>query len=237
MAWWLGSTGAVADPIKRAVGNAYINLMRCPSSPLSLTYNTGNLSTGGNLPVQTTDYVVIGGSNLHQTVENVNSNAQWSAGGCFVPNESVRFARITDGTSNVLMIGEQGNFSYSGTGLTTKNDDRMGAADNTCMWMGSKNGKPPKGGTNVCGGSCGTGGTNDGRCYNLVVARYAVNLRTRPTGGAGRSQCNVPFRSAHPGGAQFGIGDGKVTFVSENIDLDMFRNMCDKDDGISVRIP
>jgi prepilin-type N-terminal cleavage/methylation domain-containing protein len=235
--WWLGSTGAPADVLKRAVGGVIINLMRCPSSPMVQSYQTANLTTGGNVPVQATDYVVIGGSDLHSSSENVNNGAIWSGGGCFVPNESVRFATITDGTSNVLMIGEQGNFSYSGTGLATKNDDRMGAADNTCLWMGSKNGKKPTGATNVCGGGCGTAGNNDGRCYNVVTARYAINLKTRPTGGAGRSQCNVPFRSAHPGGAQFGIGDGKVTFVSENIDLVMFKNMCDKNDGNPVRIP
>lgn len=238
LAWWLGSTGAASDPIKTAVGGAYTNLLKCPSSPLPPTVATGAFSTGAAaVQVQATDYVVIGGSSLHTSRENVNNSAIWSAGGAFVPNDAVRFAKITDGTSNVLFIGEQGNFSFSGTPAITKNDDRMGRADNTAMWMGSKNGKAPLGATNVCGGGCGTAGNNDGRCYNVVTARYAINRRDRPAGGAGVSQCNVPFRSTHPGGAQFGIGDGKVTFVSENIDLTMFLRMCDKDDGNPVRIP
>jgi hypothetical protein len=230
MDFWLGTTNANVDAIKNAAGGVFITLMTCPSSPMAKEKNPGGTV---NPRLQMTDYVPIAGSDLHPSTENVNNNARWSAGGCFVPNTAVRFAAITDGTSNVLVLGEQGYFTFAGA---TKNDDRAGGVGSG-IYMGSKNGRIPNGGTAVCGGGCGTAGNNDGRCYNLTTARYAINTRNRPAGTNGSDRCNTVFNSAHAGGAQFAIGDGKVTFVSENIDLVMFKRMCDKDDGNSVKIP
>ncbi|MEZ6064407.1 MAG: DUF1559 domain-containing protein [Planctomycetaceae bacterium] len=232
--WWLGSANAGTVLIKGAVGGASIEMFNCPSSPLLNQKTTGGTP---NVSIQMTDYVPIAGSDLHPTTENVNNNARWSAGGVFVPNKAVRFADMTDGSSNILVMGEQGYFAFSGAALTTKHDDRAGGNSTGGIYMGSKNGKVPSGGTSVCGSGCGTAGNNDGRCYNMTTARYAINTRTRPAGSVGPAECNTIFRSAHPGGAQFGIGDGKVTFVSENIDLTMFKRMCDRDDGNPVTIP
>ncbi len=45
------------------------------------------------------------------------------------------------------------------------------------------------------------------------------------------------FRSAHPGGAQFCMGDGKVTFFSENIDYQTYQRLGGRRDGRPVRVP
>ena len=42
---------------------------------------------------------------------------------------------------------------------------------------------------------------------------------------------NGAFTSRHPGGAQFGCGDGHVSFVNENIDFDMYRALSTRAGG------
>ena len=36
---------------------------------------------------------------------------------------------------------------------------------------------------------------------------------------------NYSFKSMHTGGGHFGMGDGRVTFISNNIDYNLYRNM------------
>jgi prepilin-type processing-associated H-X9-DG protein len=31
------------------------------------------------------------------------------------------------------------------------------------------------------------------------------------------------FNSNHPGGANFGFGDGRITFITDNINIDLYR--------------
>lgn len=47
---------------------------------------------------------------------------------------------------------------------------------------------------------------------------------------------NYSFKSRHPGGAQFGIGDGSVNFVSETIDLTIYRSLATMSGGESVQL-
>jgi len=42
------------------------------------------------------------------------------------------------------------------------------------------------------------------------------------------------FGSFHPGGCQFGLADGSVHFVSETIDLNLYRQMAIRDDGLPL---
>ena len=45
---------------------------------------------------------------------------------------------------------------------------------------------------------------------------------------------NVPFRSNHPGGAQFALVDGSTQFIESNIDLNILKAMSSIDGGESV---
>jgi hypothetical protein len=45
------------------------------------------------------------------------------------------------------------------------------------------------------------------------------------------------FNSWHAGGVQFAIGDGKVTFLSENTDLSVLRFLAQMTDGNPVKVP
>ena len=54
---------------------------------------------------------------------------------------------------------------------------------------------------------------------------------TTSVGGAGSGVSNGGFASSHPGGANFAMGDGSVSFMSEDIDLDTYRALSTRDGG------
>ena len=71
-----------------------------------------------------------------------------------------------------------------------------------------------------------------------------INYPTCPGEGAGASQtgCNsvyaydtsAGFKSRHPGGAQFLLGDGSVRFLSQNIDYNTYQRLGRRNDGQPV---
>jgi len=73
---------------------------------------------------------------------------------------------------------------------------------------------------------------NTGTCgippnYYLPLGKYGV-------GDWGR---NYSFASMHPGGLQFALLDGKVTFISENIDISVYRGLATIRSNEPVRVP
>ncbi|MFV0445519.1 MAG: DUF1559 domain-containing protein [Planctomycetaceae bacterium] len=48
---------------------------------------------------------------------------------------------------------------------------------------------------------------------------------------------DVSFGSQHAGGAQFGLGDGKVTFISENIDMGVYRGLASASESEVAKVP
>jgi hypothetical protein len=61
----------------------------------------------------------------------------------------------------------------------------------------------------------------------------------------GKTECNrqctwnteFGFRSKHPSGAQFLVGDGSVHFLSDTIDMWTYQWLGHKSDGLAVKIP
>lgn len=73
-----------------------------------------------------------------------------------------------------------------------------------------------------------------------TLGRCPINSKTGACGAQTTSTNGVAmagFSSHHPGGAQFVLGDGKVTFMSENIDLAVAARLATKADGNPVRVP
>jgi hypothetical protein len=56
-----------------------------------------------------------------------------------------------------------------------------------------------------------------------------------------RADCNwnaeVGFKSRHPGGAQFAIGDGSVRFIAETIDMKLYNYLGDRADRNPAQFP
>jgi prepilin-type N-terminal cleavage/methylation domain-containing protein len=105
-----------------------------------------------------------------------------------IGREYIEMAAIKDGTSNTLLLGER--------------EQECAAA----TWVGARNH---------------AGNGNKGVNYVAGSTFQKINgIDTAAvTGGAsGTVTCTYGFSSKHPGGSQFALGDGKVTFLSENID-------------------
>lgn len=75
-----------------------------------------------------------------------------------------------------------------------------------------------------------------------IGSRHLDSLRTtdnplnQPVGtgvvyGSGTSAVNGAFGSYHPGGGNFGFGDGTVRFVSDTIDLAVYRALSTREGG------
>jgi prepilin-type N-terminal cleavage/methylation domain-containing protein len=62
--------------------------------------------------------------------------------------------------------------------------------------------------------------------------RYPIN--SPPPSNEGN---NTPFSSRHKGGTHFALGDGSVTFVSENIDFALYQALGSRDMGETASVP
>ena len=120
-------------------------------------------------------------------------------------NSSISYDQITDGSSNTIFIGEH---YYN---------------DNTLGWMSGTSASL----RNTW--SINIGRTSSGNPYNLPPG-------SRPS-ETEEQEKNDPllmmggFGSYHTGGAHFGLGDGSVRFISENIDATLLHQLGDRADG------
>jgi prepilin-type N-terminal cleavage/methylation domain-containing protein len=81
-----------------------------------------------------------------------------------------------------------------------------------------------------------SGNNDEGIIYVLGAGMWGINGTC--------VDCGRGFSSQHAGGAQFALGDGKVTFISENIDLNpdvavnsVFERLIHRFDGQAVKVP
>ena len=88
-----------------------------------------------------------------------------------------------------------------------------------------------------------TSNNGQGFTVTLVPINYDTCNQNWPSGGENGCHrwCNwnmeLGFRSYHPGGAQFLLGDGSVHFLSETIDHWTYQYLGAKADGIPVEVP
>ena len=148
---------------------------------------------------------VHGGHSLRGDVGNENDRG---ANGMFYVESKIRMRDITDGTSNVAMTGE--------INLVKTTADRRGAYYAT-GWTSS----------NV------TLALRDNPNSNLpdLGRSTIITNDTHAPAQNSTTWTRLNARSRHEGGAQFGLADGSVRFVSENIDLTTYRRFGDRDDG------
>jgi prepilin-type N-terminal cleavage/methylation domain-containing protein len=241
--------GACATNNHTASRNVHIPFYFCPSSPLDPTCRSpyGGLSTQ-----MAPTYVGISGAVnglIPGYTESRNANPSGSAGCCsggiasaggtLVPGSAkLRFASLTDGLSNTLVVSENGDFLTTVSGA--KVDWRASAQHG---WIiGSPYNSPPPA---FSGG--------DQRTFNMTTIRWPINdKKGKSQGSAGwpdapgncgsvgvcdNASTNLPLNSAHPGGVMGLMGDGSVRFISETTTMAIVAAAATRDDGQSAQLP
>ena len=233
------SWSAAMAPIDGKVIPAF----RCPSS--TLPWVTIPLAPVGPIyrDVQMVSYVGVAGGTAEAFagsgfIESRQTNGanttgcctggNVTAGGVLVPNQAIRFAAITDGTSNTLAVSEQSD------------------------WLTQQDGTQVEWGTSFHGWLIGTSQTAipgqpaylavDSRMFGLTSIRYQLNQKNGwPNGGdcggtgvCPNFGCNVPLNSCHIGGVNAGFCDGSVRFLSDSISLLTLAEIATRDDGLTA---
>ena len=225
ISYWMGSGSAKTALVRPILDGYQVNAYRCPSTQLprfrDVPFN------GVNFRYMVPSYVMIAGSNLSSTTDTNGPNGgHCSGGGIFPGSVARRFAEISDGTSNTMMLAEQSNW------VARQLNNFRTAFEGSGPWMGVKNARLPNGpGTWSATGTHDSNGIDtDMRSYAMTTVRDGPN----PKGTAGYMNnvaCNTPLASAHPNGVQAALADGSVRFIPDSIDLTTLKRLADRDDG------
>jgi prepilin-type N-terminal cleavage/methylation domain-containing protein len=116
-------------------------------------------------------------------------------------NSSISYQRIRDGASNTILLGEK---------RLVPNTGELGWMSGTRSTL-RNTGVPINGGWDVGGSGPGARGVN-------------------PPLPAPSDTATSGFSSYHTGGSQFVLGDGAVRFISENIDVKIYRLLGNRED-------
>ena len=207
----LGNWDAVGSPNLTAC-ETVITAFRCPS--MAVPEHINNNSIPGRSPVSyravassiaaSDDTSTIpAGSGTTVSLEQANHD------GMFFGCSSVKIRDVSDGTSSTIMIGESftdPTYVKDGQGMD--------------YWQ---IGSPQTGGW-VLGG---IGGTEYSELVGSTFAR--INSRRDPT--VHGTAIEMSFGSWHVGGAHFTMADGTVRFISENVDLQVYRRLATRGGG------
>ncbi|QDT65569.1 DUF1559 domain-containing protein [Calycomorphotria hydatis] len=212
--------------------DTFLPVFACPSDPKPDFFDMPEEGTGTPLGIlaATSNYPAIFGTwELHRCEEEfedgdttvfdgsdgegpgLNTNGQCLGNGVFFHNDVVRIRDLTDGTSNTLMVGERASEfeklrceepnTPNGSGVCSGAGDDTGTIGDKEEFYSTWSGIIPEGAE--------------------AVARFLAHAGHPPNHGVHEDD----FSSRHVGGAQFILGDGHVTFISENIDEGLFGSL------------
>jgi prepilin-type N-terminal cleavage/methylation domain-containing protein len=200
--------------------------LACASSPLPAMKDTG-----GGIQTQISNYAGIAGA-VDDAAGGIFFNSTGSPqlnsdnccscpvqgiharGGVLVAIKAVKFADITDGTSNVMAVSEQSDFAKNAA------NQQVVITNNHGWMMGTAN----------------VSETTNQRHFNLTTVRYPPNAVKAVGGSVLPGVCNNDganngLYSPHVGGVQAALSDGSARFISENIDLVTLKRLATRNDG------
>lgn len=139
--------------------------------------------------------------------------------GVFQMMTELPLQRVTDGTSLTFGIGESKHPAFAGHGPGYGVE---GVGGPGCWWHGGANNSifAPFVYTNEDRATYSS--HSYGRCVRTTWYPVNFDIMDRMTIG---DENDAPFGSDHPGGAQFAFVDGHVTFIQEDIDVELYRDL------------
>ncbi len=211
-----------------------IDLLNCPSDPGDgVVSSRRTINVGAEVAFAKMNYVAANDDGVDNAGNYTGTQASQSAEGSFWRNSGVRFADILDGTSNCIWLGERatrvGQFNTDAAVMLAVRGNDSVASSGT----GTMNGIDTADST--------VPNPADSIRWAMFDASVPINstacFTNATTLASADGRCKSTLSSAHPGGAQVGMGDGKTTFLSENIDLNLYRNLVRRADGNPATVP
>jgi prepilin-type N-terminal cleavage/methylation domain-containing protein/prepilin-type processing-associated H-X9-DG protein len=200
----------------------------CPSNPMP-TFR--NVYFGVNDTMQN-QYVPIAGANIdpgHSPVRyEVGGYGTVAWNGVLYINSKTRITDIADGTSNVMLLGEQTDWAADPSGA--QNDCRASGVGQS-QWEGDW-------WTNQ------TISHGFDHCYNTTTITVGLGTRVcsqalqNYAGDNGSNGTETPIRSTHGnGGSNILFGDGSVHYLAVGIDLTLFKDLAIRDSALVKELP
>jgi prepilin-type N-terminal cleavage/methylation domain-containing protein len=190
-----------------------IGPIQCPASPFQPF-----ALPAGTYRAQIPSYVGISGAangdGFNENDTSASSFGEFSSGGILFANSSISLQRITDGTSNTLIVGEISDVCFDKNGQLLTNDSSYSNG-----WLSGTAG-------------IGTPSKFSGEpTYNITTIRYTVGTREFGLPGVVSNGANNPLRSPHSRGAFSVFADGSVQFLRAETDLVILKRLATRDDG------
>jgi len=202
-----GGTGSTEQLL--AGRDTKLSVFQCPSHPTGVS----NPSKDG---YEVSTYNAVCGDRTWNDDECDNtdmaSGASWCLRmtGIFFINSKISIGGVTDGTSGTFMVAEVQD-EIKGA----PNENRLPGSDRKYNFSGGGDSNGPTDATEYVVG---------------MEANDPINANTRDANGF-YNNTGEYAGSYHTGGAHFGMADGTVRFVSQNIDMTIYRGLSTRSGG------
>ena len=237
---WVGSAGQLNNAV---VKDVVVTSFVCPSNPMApnMLTNGTNMTFPSYIGIEggvDEDVITVAAGasppaagapgdtdrfqNKRQRLSAGGGIQSW--GGALVGIEYLTFKNITDGTANLIMLGEVG------TWMVDPNKNQVDMRNYWGWTMGTAD-------ATVVTTFVDHSGVDTRHCH-LTSIRYPIGTKVTTLPGIGADfHANNPLISAHTGGVQVTLADGSVRFLTNSTDLPLLKRLATRDSGVPKELP